>query len=237
VPLEVTDACSVGNAVKGVDAVVHTAYARGGDMAPAVNAEAPAIVATACDASGVPMLHLSSDVVFGGHPPRPQGYRETDAVGPVEGFEYGRQKTDAERLVRMSFAEATIVRTTLLYDLRGGSSLEQAVVASTDTSNGMAHFTDEFRCPAHVDDVAAGIVDILELDATERPEVVHLGGPRRLSRADIAVALAGPLGIDAALLALAPSSSTAGDRPTDLAFDSSLAAGLIGYSPRPLPGL
>lgn len=229
--LEVTDPRAVQSALAGVDAVVHTAYRRGGN-AEKVNVTGAAVVAKTADIAGVPMVHVSSDVVFPGKPPRDSGYCERDPIEPVEGYEYGRQKASAERLVRAAHPTAVIARTTLLYDCEGGSSLERMIISSAHPGSETYHFTDEYRCPAHVADVAAALVEILELGESSRPPVLHLGGPARMSRAQIATALAPKLGIDPGSIRTGPSSDLPGDRPADLDFDSSLAADLLGYSPR-----
>jgi dTDP-4-dehydrorhamnose reductase len=233
VMLEVTDPRAVRSSLAGVDAVVHTADSRGGDSEK-VNVTGAAVVAKAADIAGVPMVHVSSDVVFPGKPPRDSGYCEQDPIAPLEGYEYGRQKASAERLVRAAHQTAVIARTTLLYDCRGGSSLERMIISSAHPGSETAHFTDEYRCPAHVADVAAALVGILELDEGSRPPVLHLGGPTRMSRAQIATALAPRLGIDPESIRTGPSSDTPGDRPADLALDSSLAAEVLGYAPRRL---
>ena len=127
---------------------------------------------------------------------------------------------------------AVIARTTLLYDCEGGSSLERMVISSAHPGSETAHFTDEYRCPAHVADVAAGLVEVLALPEGSRPPVLHLGGPERMSRAQVATALAPRLGIDPGAIRTGSSSEVPGERPADLDLDSSLASELIGYSPR-----
>jgi dTDP-4-dehydrorhamnose reductase len=230
--LEVTDADSVAAAVAGVDAVVHTAYARPGHRSRDVNVTGSLHVAAACAAAGIGLVHVSSDVVFGGRPPRPEGYREGDRIGPVAGFAYGEEKADAERGVAAACPGTCIVRPSLMYDLAGGSSAEALVVAGADGS--VAHFTDEHRCPAHVDDVAGAITALLGIPPARRPAVVHLGGPERLSRHDIALRLATHLGIDPGSVRPGSSADVPGERPADLTLDSSLARDVLGWRPRPL---
>ncbi len=234
VMLDVTDPHSVQSALHGADVVVHTAYRRGGEGAEKVNVNGAAVVAKATEIAGLPLLHISSDVVFAGKPPRDEGYREDDPIEPLEGFEYARQKASAERLVRAAHPTATIARTTLLYDGEGGGSLERMVISSSHPGSDTAHFTDEFRCPVHVEDVATALVGLAELGNDSRPPAIHLGGPDRMSRADIARALAPHLGIDPETLRTGSSAEAPGDRPADLNLDSSLALDIIGFSPRHL---
>lgn len=232
VMLDVADPLSVKGALHGADAVVHTAYRHGGEGAETVNVTGAAVVAKAAEIAGIPLVHISSDAVFSGKPPRDVGYREDDPVEPVEGFEYARQKASAERLVRAAHPTATIARTTLLYDCEGGSSLERMVISSAHPGSDTAHFTDEFRCPVHVDDLAVALVELAGLGIDSRPSLIHLGGPDRMSRADIARALAPHLGIDPDAVRTGSADDVPGDRPADLNFDSSLAENLLGFSPR-----
>ncbi|HMP63551.1 MAG TPA: sugar nucleotide-binding protein, partial [Phenylobacterium sp.] len=51
------------------------------DLAYAVNAWAPRAMARACQARGVPLLHISTDMVFSGAKDGP--YVETDAPAPL----------------------------------------------------------------------------------------------------------------------------------------------------------
>ena len=60
--------------------------------AHAVNAVAPEVLAAACAAADVPLIHLSTDYVFGAATDRP--WREEDPVSPINA--YGRMKAEGE---------------------------------------------------------------------------------------------------------------------------------------------
>ena len=234
--LDVTDPASLQAAMRVVDVVVNTAYVPlvASDpaairLAGSVNVTGAANVAHAATGAGVRLVHLSSDVVFAGDG-RPR--TDLDEPDPTTGFAYGEQKAEAEHLVRAEAPAATIVRTSLLWDGHGGSSLEAMIRASVRPASGVRHFVDEFRCPVHVDDVAAGIMAAAEDD--EPPPVLHLGGTDRLDRYSIAVALAPGSGVDPAALRSGRSSDHPGERPRDLVLDSSLARRLYGWAPRSL---
>ena len=109
--------------------------------------------------------------------------------------------------------------------------------ASVRPGSGVRHFVDEFRCPAQVHGVAAGIMAagiMAAVEEDEAPPVLHLGGPDRLDRYSIAVALTPGSGVDPAALRSGRSSDHPGERPCDLVFDSSLARHLYGWAPRSL---
>ena len=79
----------------GPACVIHTAYARDGAGAWATNVEGARNVATAAAAAGARLIHVSTDVVFGGDAGRP--YVESDLPDPVT--DYGRSKAAAEAAV------------------------------------------------------------------------------------------------------------------------------------------
>jgi dTDP-4-dehydrorhamnose reductase len=155
-------------------AVIHTAY-RQDDRA--VTLDGAVNVARA--AAGARLVHVSTDVVFDGEKGAP--YVEEDEPAPLT--EYGRAKADAERAVSAAHPEALVVRTSLLY---GGPEPgpQERLAADPDAS----FFTDEFRCPTEVGDLAAAL---LELVAGDRTGVLHVAGADRLSRAEFAALLAG----------------------------------------------
>lgn len=234
--LDVTEPTSLRAAMGEVDVVVNTAYVPlvASDpgsigLAASVNVIGAANVAHAATAAGVRLVHLSSDVVFGGDG---RSRSEHDEADPVPGFAYGEQKAEAEQLVRAAAPAATIVRTSLLWGGGGGSSLEAMIRSSAHPGSSVRHFVDEFRCPAQVHDVAEGIMALVEDD--EPPLVLHLGGPDRLDRFSIAAALAPGSGVDPAALRSGRSSDHPGDRPRDLVLDSSLARLRYRWDPRSL---
>lgn len=155
-------------------AVINTAY-RQDDRS--VTFDGAVNVARA--AAGARLVHVSTDVVFDGEKGAP--YVEEDAPTPLTA--YGRAKADAERAVLAAHPEALVVRTSLLY---GGSEPgpQERLAADPEAS----FFTDEFRCPIQVGDLAAAL---LELVAGDRAGVLHVAGADRLSRAEFAELLAG----------------------------------------------
>src|SRR5438067_9820477 len=83
--LDVRDEEAVRRALGGADAVVHTAYVQDGPEAWSTNVDGSRVVARA--ARGLRLVHLSTDVVFGGAKGVP--YLEDDPLDPVT--DYGRR--------------------------------------------------------------------------------------------------------------------------------------------------
>jgi dTDP-4-dehydrorhamnose reductase len=232
--LDVTDRAAVQSGLLQVDAVVHTAYrpvsTAGVQAAWRVNVAGARTVAEAASRRGIRLVHLSSDVVFPGDG---TWATEDDPPAPVTGFAYGEQKAAAESSVRAEAPTASVVRTSLLWDDEGGGSLAAMVQESADPDSRTRHFLDELRCPVHVEDVAGGIVRLLE-DA-DPPPVLHLAGAEVVDRHLLAQSLAPSLGIAPAALRSARADSHPGPRPRDLRLDCRLARQRYRWSPRPLP--
>ena len=206
VRLDVRDAAAVERLVRDFrpDAVLHTAYLQDGPEAWAVTVDGAEHVASA--AAGARLVHMSTDVVFDGRKGAP--YVEEDEPSPVT--DYGRAKAEAEERVAAAHPAALLVRTSLVYGGAEPSKHEQAAL-----ENRMTFYTDEIRCPVHVDDLAAALLELVALDVGGP---LHVGGADAVSRADFAE-----------LIARAPvqSSPAPPGRPLDCTLDSSRAARLL----------
>jgi dTDP-4-dehydrorhamnose reductase len=171
-------------------AIAHLAY-RKGDRLSIVDASRH--VAEAAEASKARLVHMSSDVVF---PGRPHAYVETDE--PFALSDYARDKIDAERAVSEVCPGAVLVRTSLLYGITELSQLQRDIGDAINGLTDTAYFTDEVRCPAHVDDVAEAVTQLAAMRDVSGP--LHVAGPEPLSRAEFAIRTAGILGLDPSLV-------------------------------------
>ncbi|RSM94472.1 dTDP-4-dehydrorhamnose reductase [Nonomuraea sp. WAC 01424] len=166
------------------EAVVNAAY-RQHDWA--TTATGAANVALAAAAAGSRLVHVSSDAVFSGAAIR---YDETCAPDPIT--PYGAAKAAAETVVAAVAPSAVIARTSLIVG-DGGSAQERLV---HDLAAGRAKgvlFTDDVRCPVHVADLAAAL---LELAASGRHGVHHVAGADALSRYELGLLIARRDGLD-----------------------------------------
>lgn len=211
-------------------AMIHAAYRRNGPEAAATIVDGSANVAAAAAQVGARLVHVSTDVVFGGSPDH---YTEASPVSPVDG--YGRHKATAEALVGATCPGAVVVRPSLLYGEGRISPVQQAVLDAVDGLAPMTFFTDEVRCPSHVVDVAAAVVALCE-----RPDVsgpLHLGGPDALSRYEFACLVAAWSGRAPELVHPARQADHGAARPGHVVLDSRLALRL-GFALRsPLTAL
>jgi dTDP-4-dehydrorhamnose reductase len=197
-------------------AVAHLAYRRD---EPDTLVDGSRNVAEVAARAGARLVHLSTDLVFAG---REESYDEDDEPDPV--VDYGRHKFAAERVVAAAHAGAVLVRTSLLY---GDADLSPAQIDVVDVLAGrkaMAFFTDEVRCPAHVDDVADAVLHLVVRTDVHGP--LHVAGPRATSRADFAALTAGALDLDATAVPTATIAGSGQSRPARVVLDSRRAARL-----------
>ena len=126
--VDLADAASVRRIFNEVhpDAVVNAAAYTAVDkaetdreLAQAINGDALHLIGELAKASGIPVVHYSTDFVFSGQTDRP--YREDDEPEPVS--VYGQTKLDGERALLDSGADALILRTAWLYGVRGSNFL------------------------------------------------------------------------------------------------------------------
>jgi len=105
-----------------VNAAAYTAVDRAEDEVDAAfraNADAPRLIAEACQQRDTLLVHYSTDYVFDGHGTRP--YREDDPVAPLG--VYGASKFAGEQAIRTSGARHLIFRTAWVYAAHGSNFL------------------------------------------------------------------------------------------------------------------
>jgi dTDP-4-dehydrorhamnose reductase len=157
----------------------------------AVTAEGPVRLALAAARQGCRLVHVSSDAVFSGANVH---YDESHLPDPVT--PYGAAKAAAETGVRLVHPDAVIARTSLIIGDRH-SVHAQAVHDLTSGKRDGVLFTDDVRCPVHVADLAAAL---LELAVSDAHGVRHLAGADAISRYELGVLIARRDGLDIARL-------------------------------------
>jgi uncharacterized protein YbjT (DUF2867 family) len=164
VAVDVRDPVSVARAVQGSDAVINLVGAFG-DMR-AVQADGAGHVAAAAKAAGAgALVHVSA---IGADPESPSAY--------------GRSKGDGEAAVRAAFADAAILRPSILFGRedhfinRFAAMMRMAPVVPVIAPKA------KFQ-PVYVGDVADAVVAALGRDAAGK--TFELGGPQVLTMADL----------------------------------------------------
>lgn len=120
-------ACAAAIAAADADAVINAAAWTAVDKAEAeeaaatvVNGNAPAAMARASAARGLPFVHISSDYVFDGAGDQPFG--EDHPTGPLGA--YGRSKLAGEVGVRAAAGRHVILRTSWVFSAHGTNFLK-----------------------------------------------------------------------------------------------------------------
>ena len=105
-----------------INAAAHTAVDQAEnepDVAFAINATAPGVLAEEAKTLGIPLIHYSTDYVFDGSKPAP--YREDDAPNPLG--VYGMSKLAGEQAIAAVGGQYLILRTSWVYSSHGKNFL------------------------------------------------------------------------------------------------------------------
>ena len=154
-----------------VNAAAHTAVDKAEsepDLAQALNATAPAVLAREAAARGAWLVHYSTDYVFdgSGHSPR----SEDAPAGPLS--VYGRTKLAGEQAIATSGCKHLILRTSWVYAARGGNFAKTMLklAAERDALNVIA---DQWGAPTSAELLADVTAHALR-QAMARPELAGL---------------------------------------------------------------
>lgn len=162
---DITNPDDVARAIRGAAVVINTAAYTAVDAAEsdedaarAVNATGAGVVAQACSAAGVPLIHVSTDYVFGQGQWGGQPIPEDAPAAPTS--VYGRTKWEGEQLVRASGCRGVIVRTAWVYS--GNWLPEHKDFVSTmlrlESGGGTVSVVDDqVGCPTFSIDLARGL--------------------------------------------------------------------------------
>ncbi len=162
------------------DVIIHAACSEQGKGIEAI-LPAAGLLAMQSTERNIRFIHLSTDQVFDG---TSAPYTEESPTNPIN--PYGKAKAQAEALIRTLNPKATIVRTSLLYDLRTPDRQTTRLIEATQTGAPYRLFIDELRCPIWVENLAEVL---LEISTKDVPGILHLGGPESLNRWDLGMGL------------------------------------------------
>jgi dTDP-4-dehydrorhamnose reductase len=197
------------------------------DMAFAANAEGAGNVARAAARIGCRIVHLSTDFVFDGKAAR--AYAESDPPAPLQ--EYGRSKWEGEKRVAEA-PDHLIVRTAWMYGASERTFVEK-IRRRAAAGGELSVVGDQHGSPTFVEDLADGIVRLLESD---HRGIVHVANTGRCSRFELAAAVLDETGLKDRVplrsIATVPQPGVA-PRPANAALDTALYARLTGAPMRP----
>ena len=184
IPLDLRDANAVRALLRDAHpaAVIHTACSnRDPDNVSAI-VPAARHLASAAREFGLRLVHVSTDLVFDG-----ERAPYADDAPPAPVSDYGRAKAEAERVVAEIDPSAVVVRPSLIWGLDPIDRQTGWLVDGVRRGERVTLFTDEYRCPVHVHDLCAALLEL-----TSRPVIsgpMNLGGPQSLNRWDFGMKL------------------------------------------------
>jgi dTDP-4-dehydrorhamnose reductase len=210
--MDVRDRRQVADLVTAIkpDLVVNAAFQKA-DWAS--SADGAAHVAIAAASVSARLVHVSSDAVFSGATIR---YDETSVPDPTT--PYGAAKAAAETAIKAISPTAVIARTSLIIG-DGGSLHERRVHALAAGQISGVLFTDEVRCPVHVADLSAAL---LELASSDHAGIHHLAGTDAVSRHELGTLIARRDGLDPAALPAARRADTNLPGAVDVRLDCTI---------------
>ncbi len=132
-----------------------------------VNAVAAHNLARVCRELDVPLMHFSTDYVFGADRARSRPYAESDAPGPVS--VYGVSKLAGEHVVRATWRKHFVVRPCGLYGRsqsgsKGGNCVE-IMLKLAAAGKPLKVVDDQRLAPTSTYDLAPRLVELLSTDA------------------------------------------------------------------------
>lgn len=235
--LDITDAVAVNSFFKQEepDIIIHAAAITQVDYCEKnkticwnTNVTATRFLIDAAKNCNARFIYVSTDFVFDGEK---GNYAETDNTGPVN--YYGSSKLTAEHAVLESGLDNTIVRTCLVYGnlLNGNrSNIISWVKKSLEQQQKIKVVNDQYRTPTYINDLAMGIMLVLEKEATG---IFHISGKEILTPFDMATATADFLSLDKSLIEKTDASSfiEPAKRPAKTGFVITKAEKELGFGP------
>jgi dTDP-4-dehydrorhamnose reductase len=171
------------------DVIIHAAAITNPDecdkdreIALRTNVEGTGNLAEIAQEHGALFIYISTDLVFDGD----EGdYTESDPVSPCN-F-YAETKRQAEEVVRSRCEKWIILRPALMYGW--GNSVSRSFIdwlyGKLREGEEAGLFRDQFRSFLYVEDVARGIQRLINHKIQN--EILHVGGPDRLSRYEFGI--------------------------------------------------
>ena len=132
-----------------VNAGAHTAVDKAEsepDLARAINAAAPTVLAREAATCGAWLMHYSTDYVFDGS--GTQAWREDSPTCPLN--VYGRTKLEGEESIRASSCKHIILRTSWVYGARGGNFAKTMLKLAQERER-LTVIDDQFGAPTGAD--------------------------------------------------------------------------------------
>jgi dTDP-4-dehydrorhamnose reductase len=184
-----------------------------------INYEASVQLTDLAEQLGARLIFTSSDVIYDGIK---GDYTETDPPHPLN--VYARTKVDAENYILNFHSNAVVIRCALIYGraLTGSPTFTEQIVNHLRNDQPVKLFTDEFRTPVLVNQLAAAL---WELAGSDFSGILNIGGTQKISRFEMGQIICEILHLPANLLVPQKTAdfNFLAQRPRDCSFNISLA--------------
>lgn len=162
------------------------------------------------------LVHFSTDQVYEGTQAM---WTEEDECAPVN--VYGHSKLASEMFIEADWPRHVVLRSSIIYSGPTPNPLArtpflQFVEQALRSGKQQEYFDDEWRCPIFVEDIVEIVEKLLRPASAAPPTytLYNMGGPERLSRADMAAQVAAALGVDPGLVVRVSAASAARGVPS-----------------------
>lgn len=156
-----------------------------------VNSTAVAVLARVAKRTGVRLIHISTDYLFGGE--RFSAPIKEEQVPAPLGV-YGKTKFMGERAIAESGCDYVIIRTSWLYSTYGNNFVKTILRLASERDE-LRVVSDQIGSPTYARDLANVIVEICECEAFEGG-VYHYSNRGEISWCDFACAIVEAVGAD-----------------------------------------
>jgi len=182
-------ACANAILARAPDAVINAAAWTNVDAAEAdepaatvVNADAPAAMARACAALGIPFVTISTDYVFDGSGDTP--WAPDAPTAPLNA--YGRSKLAGETAVRAAGGQAAILRTSWVFSA-DGTNFVKTMLRLSESRDALSIVADQIGGPTPAAAIANAAIRIVQaLHGGHPGGTWHIAGHPFVSWADFA---------------------------------------------------
>lgn len=127
------------------------------ELAFAINAAAPAVMAEAAEAAGIRFIHYSTDYAYDGR--KADRYEESDATNPQS--VYARSKLAGDAAVRKACGDAVILRTSWVYAARGNNFLRTILRVARERDS-LRVVSDQIGAPTSAELLADVTAQVLQ---------------------------------------------------------------------------
>jgi dTDP-4-dehydrorhamnose reductase len=151
-------------------------------LATVINGEAPAALAKACAAKGIPFVHISTDYVFDGS--GSTAWSPDDKPDPLGA--YGRSKLAGEDGIRAVAGSYAILRTSWVFSAYGNNFVK-TMLRLGETRDNLTVVADQIGGPTSAADIAAACLSIAkQLVDGKASGTYHFSGAPDVSWAEFA---------------------------------------------------